>query len=67
MHLTGNMEAFIWGIDGKKFSESGPQPMVRIGEQVRVTLINDTMMEHPSICMASSWNSRTARDGKSAS
>lgn len=47
IHLTGNMEAFIWGMDGKKFSESGPQPAVRVGERVRVTLVNDTMMEHP--------------------
>ncbi len=47
MHLTGNMEAFMWGMDGKKFSESGEQPKVRVGERVRVTLVNDTMMEHP--------------------
>ena len=47
MHLTGNMELFIWGIDGKKFSEA-PEPIrVRTGERVRVTLVNDTMMEHP--------------------
>jgi FtsP/CotA-like multicopper oxidase with cupredoxin domain len=45
-HLTGNMERFIWGFDGKKFSESGPIH-VRLGERVRFTLINDTMMEHP--------------------
>ena len=37
MHLTGNMELFIWGIDGKKFSEA-PQPITgRTGERVRVT------------------------------
>ena len=47
MHLTGNMEAFIWGMDGRKFSESGEQPKVRVGERVRITLVNDTMMEHP--------------------
>jgi FtsP/CotA-like multicopper oxidase with cupredoxin domain len=47
LHLTGNMEAFIWGLDGLKFSESGDQPVVRVGERVRVTLVNDTMMEHP--------------------
>jgi len=47
MHLTGNMEAFIWGFDGLKFSESGDQPAVRVGERVRITLVNDTMMEHP--------------------
>ena len=47
LHLTGNMELFIWGIDGKKFSEA-PQPFrVRTGERVRITLVNDTMMEHP--------------------
>ena len=47
MHLTGNMEIFLWSIDGKKFSEA-PQPfLVRTGERVRVTLVNDTMMEHP--------------------
>lgn len=47
LHLTGNMEAFIWGMDGLKFSESGAQPKVRVGERVRITLVNDTMMEHP--------------------
>jgi len=47
IHLTGNMEAFVWGMDGLKFSESGEQPKVRVGERVRVTLVNDTMMEHP--------------------
>lgn len=47
IHLTGNMEAFIWGMDGLKFSESGEQPKVRVGERVRITMVNDTMMEHP--------------------
>ena len=46
LHLTGNMERYIWGFDGKKFSESEPIPL-RLGERVRFTLINDTMMEHP--------------------
>lgn len=45
-HLTGNMERFVWGFDGKKFSEAGPVH-VRLGERVRFVLINDTMMEHP--------------------
>ena len=47
VHLTGNMEAFIWGMDGLKFSESGEQWKVRVGERVRMTMVNDTMMEHP--------------------
>ncbi|GBR21184.1 copper resistance protein CopA [Komagataeibacter nataicola NRIC 0616] len=46
MHLTGNMERYIWGFNGRKFSESGPIRL-RHNERVRFTLINDTMMEHP--------------------
>ena len=46
-HLTGNMEAFVWGMDGRRFSQSGEQPKLRVGERVRFTLVNDTMMEHP--------------------
>ena len=47
LHLTGNMERFMWGFDGKKFSEA-PQPIIlRHRERVRFVLINDTMMEHP--------------------
>ena len=45
-HLTGNMERFVWGFDGKKFSQSKPVH-VKLGERMRFTLINDTMMEHP--------------------
>jgi CopA family copper-resistance protein len=46
LHLTGNMQRFMWGFDGKKFSEAEPIRL-RYGERVRFTLINDTMMEHP--------------------
>jgi CopA family copper-resistance protein len=46
LHLTGNMERFIWGFDGKKFSEAEPI-MLQRGERVRFVLINDSMMEHP--------------------
>ncbi|MGH6955666.1 MAG: copper resistance system multicopper oxidase, partial [Caulobacteraceae bacterium] len=45
-HLTGNMERWVWGFDGLKFSKAEPV-RVRLGERVRFTLINDTMMEHP--------------------
>ena len=45
-HLTGNMERWTWGFDGKKFSESAPIE-VKLGERIRFVLINDTMMEHP--------------------
>lgn len=46
LHLTGNMQRFIWGFDGKKFSDASPIELAR-GERVRFTLVNDTMMEHP--------------------
>ena len=45
-HLTGNMERWTWGFDGKKFSEAHPIE-VKLGERIRFVLINDTMMEHP--------------------
>ena len=45
-HLTGNMQRWTWGFDGKKFSQAAPI-YVRLGETVRFVLINDTMMEHP--------------------
>lgn len=46
LHLTGNMERWTWGFDGKRFSEAGPIN-IKLGERVRFILINDTMMEHP--------------------
>jgi CopA family copper-resistance protein len=47
IHLTGNMERYMWSFDGEKLSEvKAPIPFLA-GERVRVTLINDTMMAHP--------------------
>jgi FtsP/CotA-like multicopper oxidase with cupredoxin domain len=45
-HLTGNMQRWTWGFDGKKFSQAEAIKL-RLGERVRFVLINDTMMEHP--------------------
>jgi CopA family copper-resistance protein len=47
IRLTGNMERFMWGFDGRKFSDRPPPYTMRAGERVRVTLVNDTMMTHP--------------------
>jgi CopA family copper-resistance protein len=47
LHLTGNMERYIWGFDGKKYSEAQTPIAFRYGERLRLTLVNDTMMEHP--------------------
>lgn len=46
LHLTGNMERFIWGFDGKKYTEVGPID-VTLGERFRLRMINNTMMSHP--------------------
>lgn len=46
LHLTGNMYRYIWGFNGRKFSESGAIRLRR-NERIRIVLINDTMMEHP--------------------
>ena len=47
IHLTGNMERFMWGFDGRKFSEIVEPIAFSRDERVRVTLVNDTMMAHP--------------------
>jgi len=47
LHLTGNMERYMWSFDGKKFSEAGEPIRFILGERLRLTLVNDTMMEHP--------------------
>jgi FtsP/CotA-like multicopper oxidase with cupredoxin domain len=46
LHLTGNMERFIWGFNGQKFSSAEPIEL-KLGERIRIVLINDSMMEHP--------------------
>ncbi len=48
IHLTGNMERYMWSFDGKKFTAVTDDP-IRFGfdERVRVKLVNDTMMAHP--------------------
>jgi CopA family copper-resistance protein len=46
LRLTGSMQRFIWGFDGKKYSES-PRLHFDHGERLRIVLSNDTMMAHP--------------------
>jgi len=47
IHLTGNMDRFMWAFDGVKMSDTmAPYPFIQ-GERVRINLINDTMMAHP--------------------
>ena len=47
VHLTANMERYMWSMDGETIAD-GAQPIpFRLGERLRVNLINDTMMPHP--------------------
>lgn len=47
IHLTGNMERFMWSMDGQKLSENPEPYRFARDERVRLRLINDTMMTHP--------------------
>jgi CopA family copper-resistance protein len=46
LHLSGNMSRYMWSIDGVKRSDAEPMQW-KIGEQIRITFVNDTMMNHP--------------------
>jgi len=46
LHLTGNMERYTWGFDGVSHDRAEPI-QVALGERIRLTMINDTMMHHP--------------------
>ncbi len=47
IHLTGNMERFMWSINGRAFDPDLPPIRLNYGERVRLTMVNDTMMNHP--------------------
>ncbi len=46
LNLTGDMERYIWTINGKTLSEDD-KILIRKGENVRFVLVNKTMMHHP--------------------
>ena len=46
IHLTGNMERFLWSINGVAFEDSEPIRF-NYGERLRLTMVNDSMMPHP--------------------
>jgi CopA family copper-resistance protein len=48
LHLTGNMERYMWSFDGQMYSAVSDVPIrFAWNERVRVKLINNTMMAHP--------------------
>ncbi|MDR3040325.1 MAG: multicopper oxidase domain-containing protein [Acinetobacter pittii] len=46
IRVGGNMERYIWTINGKKFNETEPFK-VKYGERIRLKFVNDSMMAHP--------------------
>jgi len=62
LHLTGNMSRYMWSIDGIKYADADPI-ILKYGERVRFTLINDTMMNHP-MHLHGMWSDLETGDGK---
>ncbi|WP_404362772.1 copper resistance system multicopper oxidase [Marinobacter sp.] len=46
LRLTGNMERYIWSINGVKYQDADPIRL-QYGERVRFKFVNETMMTHP--------------------
>jgi len=46
LRLTGNMERYLWSINGVKFGDAEPIRL-QYGERVRFRFVNETMMTHP--------------------
>ncbi len=46
LNLTGNMIRYVWSFDNRTLSQSD-KILIRKGENVRMTLVNNTMMRHP--------------------
>jgi FtsP/CotA-like multicopper oxidase with cupredoxin domain len=46
LHLTGDMNRYIWSFDGKTIAQEPYIPLKK-GEVIELELVNDTMMHHP--------------------
>jgi CopA family copper-resistance protein len=62
LHLTGNMERFMWSFDSVKFSDAKPIHF-NTGERLRIVLVNDTMMNHP-IHLHGMWSELEDAEGR---
>ena len=61
IHLTGNMERFIWSMDGLKLNEAKPIHFP-LGERIRIILHNDSNMLHP-MHLHGMWSDLESPDG----
>jgi CopA family copper-resistance protein len=66
IHLTGNMERFMWSMDGEQLSENPEPYRFARNERVRMRLINDTMMTHPMHIHGHFWELANGNPGNQA-
>ncbi len=61
LHLTGNMARYMWSINGVKYADAQPLRF-KYGERLRITFVNDTMMNHP-MHLHGMWSDLETGDG----
>ena len=61
LHLTGNMSRYMWSINGVKYADAEPL-LMKHGERLRITLVNNTMMNHP-MHLHGVWSDLETGDG----
>jgi len=62
LHLNGNMARYMWSINGIKYADAQPLRF-KYGERLRITLVNDTMMNHP-MHLHGMWSDLETGDGR---
>jgi len=62
LHLTGNMARYMWSINGIKYADAEPLRF-KYGERLRITFVNDTMMNHP-MHLHGMWSDLETGDGR---
>jgi len=62
LHLTGNMARYMWSINGVKYADAEPLRF-KYGERLRITFVNDTMMNHP-MHLHGMWSDLETGDGR---
>jgi CopA family copper-resistance protein len=62
LHLTGNMARYMWSINGIRYADADPIEF-KYGERLRITFVNDTMMNHP-MHLHGMWSDLETGDGK---
>ena len=62
LHLTGNMSRYMWSINGVKYADADPLQFT-YGERLRITFVNDTMMNHP-MHLHGMWSDLETGDGR---